>query len=119
MARLLLAFTLLTLLCVSANAQSIRLEAEHYVASHDQGGVAIYVTTCSGASGGRAVEGFDFPGDWIEVVLTVGQNYSFSDKLRSGGNSGEESELQSTIFGASPLGEDQFSTFHTVGMGIG
>jgi hypothetical protein len=117
--RVSLVVILLTLLCVSANAGPIIIQAESYVASHDEGGLEINVVDCSGAGGGQAVEGFDFPGDWIEIILIVDENESFSDNLRSGGDLGQESELRSTVFGAGPLGEDLVSTFNTVGLGIG
>jgi hypothetical protein len=119
--RLLMGLIFVALFFASANAQSIRVEAESYiyVAYHDEGGVALNVVSCSGASGGQAVEGFDFPGDWIEVILEVPENGSFCDSLRSGGLTAHECDLQSTVFGAGPLGEDLVSAFHTIGEGIG
>ena len=119
MAKLLLGVILITLLCVSANAQTIIVEAENYVASYDQGGVAIYVTSCSGASGNLAVEGFDFPGDWIEVIVTFPENGTYCDSLRSGGLSGYVSKQRSTMYRAGPVGEDLVSPFETLGAGIG
>ncbi len=80
---------------------------------------AIYVTACSGASGGYAVEGFDFPGDWVELILETYENESRVDRLRSGGDLGVASQLRSTIFGGGPLGEDLVSDFATMGAGIG
>lgn len=119
MARLLIALLLVTLLCASVNAQAIIVEAEDYVASYDAGGTAIYVTACSGASGGYAIEGFDHPGDWIEIVLNIGENESRYDWLRSAGDDGKTSDLRSTIYGAGPAGEDHVSDFSTQGLGIG
>ena len=119
MVRLLLGLILIALLCLSAHAQTIIVEAESYIAHHDEGGNAIYRASCSGASGGEVVEGFDFPGDWIEMILNVPDNGSFADSLRSGGLLNAESDLQSTVFGAGPSGEDLVSAFHTVGQGIG
>jgi hypothetical protein len=119
MVRLLVALFLILLLSLSASAQTILIEAESYVAANDVGGVVIYKTSCSGASGGIAVEGFDYPGDWIEVILDVGENGSFEDFLRSGGYASTESDVQATIFGGGIMGEDLVSPFHTIGMGIG
>lgn len=119
MARLSLALVLIPLVCLQANAQAIVVEGESYVASHNEGGDPISVVGCAAASGGQAVEGFDFPGDWIEVVLGIAENGAFTDRLRSGGDAGEESDIRSTVFGADPLGQDLVSVFHTVGMGIG
>ena len=102
----------------AASAQGVIIEAETFVASHDEGGGMIYVTSCTAASQGLAVEGFDYPGDWIEVVLTVETNGSYADVLRSAGLDGLESTVRSTVYGCGPAGEDLVSTFYTVGMGI-
>jgi len=117
--KMLMVFTLMVVVCASASAQPIILEAESYIASHDEGGAAIYVTACGAASGGLAIEGFDFPGDWIEVALVLGENKSMTNRIRSGGDVGTATDLQSTIFGAGPLGEDLVSAFPTQGVGIG
>jgi hypothetical protein len=119
LARLLVVAVILAALSSSAVAQSIIIEAESFVASHDEGGTAIYITSCGAASGGKAVEGYDYVGDWIEVVLNVGSAGSFTDSLQSAGLYLEESDHQSTVFGAGPVGEDLISTFHTIGEGIG
>ena len=119
MARLLLVLFFLALLSLTASAESIWVEAETFTASYDAGGLGIYVTGCSGASGGQAVEGFDYPGDWIELKLTIGENGAFTDSLRSGGLSMEESDIRATVFGAGPVGENLVSDFHTLGYGIG
>jgi hypothetical protein len=114
-----LALIFVALLSFAASAESIWLEAEDYTASHDEGGLAIYVTGCIAASQGLAVEGFDFPGDWIELNLTLPENGSFVDSIRSGGLSEAESDLRSTIYRAGPSGEDVVSPFHTIGYGVG
>lgn len=102
-----------------ASAEIIMIEAEDYVASHDIGGAVIQTVSCSAASGGEAVEGFDTPGEWIEVVLNVSHVGSYADWIRSAGLTGYESDLQSTVFGGGPGGADLVSTYHTVGLGIG
>jgi len=117
--KMLMVFTLMVAVCASANAQPIILEAESYIASHDEGGSAIYVTACGAASGGLAIEGFDFPGDWIEVALLLGQNKSMANRIRSGGDVGVSTDLQSTVFGAGALGEDLVAPYPTKGVGIG
>ena len=119
MARLLLVLIFVVLLSFTASAESIWVEAEAYTASYDAGGLTIYVTGCSGASGGMAVEGFDFPGDWIELKLTIAENAAFTDSLRSGGLLAEESDIRCTVFGAGPVGEDLVSDYHTIGYGVG
>ena len=112
-------FWCITLLASVVCAQAIIVEAESYVASNDIGGIVIYVTACSGASGGRAVEGFDTPGEWIEVVVNVPVAGSYADSIRSAGLLNYESDLGSTIFSGGPGGTDLNSAYHTLGMGIG
>ena len=119
MIRLLLIFGMVLILCLPANTEVIRIEGESYVASHDEGGVAIYITACSGASGGLAIEGFDYPGDWIEFAIDVSEAGSYADTLRSGGLTAQASDHQTTVVAAGPSGEDLNSPFHTLGEGIG
>ncbi|HVP58779.1 MAG TPA: hypothetical protein VMU02_11855 [bacterium] len=110
---------ILVLLCSASGAYAIIIEAESYVASYNAGGDAIHIVTCTAASGGLAVEGFDTPGDWIEVVLNVPQVYGYVDSLRSAGETGYQSDIRATVFGANPDGGDILSYYHTLGEGIG
>jgi hypothetical protein len=100
-------------------ARAVTVEAENFIASYNAGGEEIYWLSCSGASGGRAVEGVDTAGDWIEIAVDIPETYGYADTLRSAGNTLEESNFQVTIPGACPGGGDASSTYHTVGMGIG
>jgi hypothetical protein len=115
----LLVTTLTCLLVGGAAAQSIIIEAETYVASHNEGGEPITVAFCGAASGGRAVDGYDWPGDWIEVLLTVDENGAFADSMRSAGLRNEVSTHRSTVYGGGPVGENLVSDFTTIGLGIG
>ena len=94
------------------------IEAEGFVASHNVGGDPIVEVSCGAASGGKAVEGFDYPGDWIEVVLVMDANGSFADTLRSAGLLDSVCTHRATIYGCGPSGEDLVSSFQTVGLGI-
>jgi hypothetical protein len=109
----------LALLVSASGAQAIVVEAESYVASYNAGGDPIYVVSCTAASGGLAVEGFDMPGDWIEVVLNVPEIYGYADSLRSAGDTNVQSDIRTTVFGADPDGGDVLSYYHTIGQGIG
>ncbi|MFZ1947096.1 MAG: hypothetical protein WAW06_06085 [bacterium] len=104
---------------LATSAQAVTAEAENFIASYNAGGEEIYWLGCSGASGGRAVEGVDTAGDWIEIAVDVPTTYGYADTLRSAGNTLEESYFQVTIPGACPGGGDVVSTYHTVGLGIG
>jgi hypothetical protein len=116
--KLLLVAWLVCVLGGAAVAGDIIVEAEAYLASHNEGGAPIQKVTCGAASGGEAVEGFDYPGDWIEVTVTIG-NGSFTDKIRSAGLFDSTSLHQSTVYGAGPAGDDLISHFTTYGLGIG
>jgi hypothetical protein len=108
------------LLAFPLSASTIVLEAEDYVAYHNAGGSAMYVTGCSGASGGYAVEGYDAVGDWIEVLWDVSESGSYTDTLRTAGATyGLWSDHTATLFGAGPAGNNLVSSFSTYGLGIG
>jgi len=62
-----------------------RIEAEDCTAWGDLGGVPIVVGHCGGAFGGKAVKGMDYPGDWITIPVTLGENTCLSDSLRNRG----------------------------------
>lgn len=113
-----LVLSILALTAPAAYAVPIILEAEDYVGSFNVGGDPIYVTLCSGASGGYAVEGYDFPGDYIELEVDITQAGDYDDILRSGGELYVYSEhfARYRIKGGSTF---NYATFSTMGMGIG
>jgi hypothetical protein len=106
------------LVAAAANAHDVLVEAEAFTASHNEGGSSILSVYCGAASGGMAVEGLDYPGDWIEVPLTI-WNGSFTDSIRSAGLLDSASTLGSVVIGAGPGGTDLASIFSTYGLGIG
>jgi hypothetical protein len=72
-------------------ASVISVEAEDLYWFGDIGGQPISVSTIdcdSLTSGGKAVEGLDYPGDWIEVLLSVPEPILFRDSLCSAGDVG-------------------------------
>ena len=119
MLKSLLVMLALILLPASSYAHEIALEAEDYTGSFNTGGESIYVTACAGASGGYAVEGFDSPGDWIEVTLTTPQLGAYADTLRSAGLYGYESDMRITIMNGAEGGGDIESYYSPLGLGIG
>jgi hypothetical protein len=106
------------LTATNAHAHDIIVEAEDFVASHNEGGAVIQWVACTAASGGKALEGLDYPGDWIELTLVI-WNGSFTDSIRSAGLPDSASTLRSLVSGAGPAGGDLNSVFSTYGMGIG
>ena len=57
-------------------------------ASVNAGGNPIQIVSCSAARGGQAVDGLDAAGDYIEWDLTLTQEFTFRDSLRSAGTIG-------------------------------
>jgi hypothetical protein len=110
---------IIMLISSSASAQSIIVEAENYLTYYNAGGTTIYVTSCSAASGGLAIEGFDWTGDWIEYAVNIPVAGAYADSVRAAGLIAVESEFQSTIFGGAPGGGNLVSTFNMLGLGIG
>lgn len=119
MTKLLALANLFAIFLVPAVAFALVLEAENYIDSHDEGGVSIYVTSCTAASGGLAVEGFDAVGDWIDLSVDLAEAGSFVDTLRSAGLLEAESDVRATYLSAGPNGSDLTSNYHTLGFGIG
>lgn len=115
----LLVFACLIVLGVGTAQADIVVEAENFVNHYNAGGLDIVWVSCSGASGGRAVEGFDTTGDWIEIAVNVPETYVYVDSLRSAGELDAESDIELKIFGAEPGGTDVTSGYHTIGLGIG
>lgn len=119
MHRLLAVLAAAFLLPACTYAHQITVEAETYTASFNTGGEAIYITECPAASGGYAVEGFDSPGEWIEVSLTISVLGAYTDTLRSASELDYEGDTRITIAGGAPDGGDLESYYHTMGVGIG
>jgi hypothetical protein len=119
--RILIVLVVLAVAVLAATAASaaVKVEAESYVASYNIGGNGIGIVSCSAASGGYAVEGFDVVGEWIEMMVTIPETYGYADTLRSAGEYGVESDIAMAIFSAYPGGGDVSSAYHTVGEGIG
>jgi hypothetical protein len=76
-----------------AAAAGLRFEAEDALTLgrvHNAGGDQDTVPkACSGASGGMAVEGLDFWGDWIEFDLELQAPFVFRDSVRCAALSGQ------------------------------
>jgi len=115
----LVAVACLIILSAGTAQAAIVVEAENFGNHYNAGGNDIAWVSCSAASGGRAVEGFDTTGDWIEIAVTVPDTYVYVDSLRSAGLAGAESDVELKIFGAEPGGTDVTSGYHTIGLGIG
>ena len=69
-------------------AETLTIEAEAYSGSSDVGGDPIHVTSCTGASGGLAVDGLDTAGEALAWQFELDREFSFIDSLRTAGDSG-------------------------------
>lgn len=113
-----LIFSFTALLVSAAFADTIILEAEDYVASYNAGGDPIYVTYCSGASGGYAVDGYDTAGDYIELRVVLDMAAEYDDTLRSAGLLYEFSQHR-TRFRREGSATFAYSSYMTYGYGLG
>lgn len=102
-----------------ASAYTVILQASDYIATHNAGGGEFYTTPCGGATNGLGVEGYDYPGDWIELKLVISQESGYLDSLRTAADDAALGDHILTVFdsGGVPLG--QTSYFRTEGLGIG
>lgn len=64
------------------------LEAEDATDWLDVGGSSIQIVACSAARGALAVDGVDWPGDWIAWDLSLTEDFYFRDSLRTAGSIG-------------------------------
>ena len=119
MLRMLVVLVAVGLLPACTSAHDITVEAESYTTFYDVGGDPLTRTYCSAASGGEAVEGFDWVGEWIEVTLSTPEVGAYADTLRSAGLYGIQSDVRIIIYGAGQGGETLVSYYTPVGLGIG
>ncbi len=103
----------------AASAYTVVLQASDYIASHNAGGADFYITPCGGATNGLGVEGYDYPGDWIELKLAITSGGTYRDSLRTAADDEAEGDHLITLFGpgGEPVGAP--SACRTVGLGIG
>lgn len=103
---------------VPASAYTVVLQASDYIASFNAGGADYYTTPCGGATNGIGLEGYDAPGDWIELKLVISQESSYRDSLRTAADDLTQGDHRVTVFG--PGGETVgTSSYLTQGLGIG
>ena len=74
-------------------------ELEGFVDSYDdeQGGSLIKTQGCSEASGGMMVKGMDYPGEWIEVPITVPESGNYEVILQYATLAGDSLEARLTF----------------------
>ena len=118
MIRMLSMLFIIAVLAPTVDGQSVIVEAETFVAWHNEGGIAFDITACGSASGGYALEGLDYIGDWVEIVVDIPEMGAYADSLRSAGLTGVQSQLLATVFSAGPEGGNLTSDYHTTGYGI-
>ena len=119
--RIVLCLVLLVATSGWATAETIRLEAENLVNSYDHiGSVPITSVPCGGASGGRAIEGFDIEGEWIELRLVLDRPVDCLYGIQSAGNLGEVRQYSVAFLPASGQSASPQGTLMTPpGSGIG
>lgn len=63
---------------------SFTVELEDYTEGHDdeQGSMLLRFERCSLASGGYMVKGLDYPGEWIEVPVSIAEAGTYEVTLR-------------------------------------
>jgi hypothetical protein len=101
-------------------AETIRLEAEDFVASHDVGGIRIYARSCTAASQGLAVDGLDMEGEWMELRLELASPTAFLHGLQTAGDVGLTRTFAVDFRPQSDQGTSLTDTLTTIpGSGIG
>ena len=97
---------------------SITVEMEDFLTFYDDGGSKSGIVTCSGASGGKAVEGFDVVGDYMTFQVSFEVPGRYSAALRQAAPYGAHNQVEMSLEGAGPDGSDQEALFDIEGEGI-
>jgi hypothetical protein len=114
-----LALVAALLAATTGSASTVVIQASDYIASYNAGGADFYTTPCGGATNGLGVEGYDYPGDWIELKMVIGKAGAYRDSLRTAADDESEGDHLVTVFAAGGVPVGAPSPHHTVGLGIG
>lgn len=115
-----LAFTItaLAVTAVPCQAAGLRVEVEDLTTFYNYSGTTIGTVSCSGASGQFAIQGVDFPGEWIEIPFTLTSTVAFVDSLRSSGYTNERRQFSVHFISEGNLQSAPGDTT-TTGLGLG
>ena len=99
-------------------ADGLRVEAENLTDFYNYSGTTIGTVSCSAASGRLAIQGVDFPGEWIEIPFTLTSAVAFVDSLRSSGYTNERRQFSVHFISEGNLQSAPGDTA-TTGLGLG
>ncbi len=104
----------------TVRAEDMRLASDDVFTWGDLGGITIQHANCEGALDGRAIDGLDLPGEWIQWHLTLTEPFCFVDSLHSAGTTDVVREFV-TEYISDPLWETagQDTVFTAPGAGVG
>ncbi len=98
-----------------------KVELEDYTASYNdaRGGSFISAYYCSKASGHHMVKGLDYPGEWIEVPLSVPAYGTYDVVLRYAALAGDTLRATVTLEGCAPSPPPEVDFVMDQGAGLG
>jgi hypothetical protein len=104
----------------TVRAEDMRLVSDDVFTWGDLGGITIQHANCEGALDGRAIDGLDLPGEWIQWHLTLTEPSCFVDSLHSAGTTDVVREFV-TEYISDPLWETaaRDTVFTAPGSGVG
>jgi hypothetical protein len=111
------AFVLSLSIPISAYSTKLKIEGESYTSTHDIAGNPIMSGDVGGCSGGYALLGMDWPGEWVNYVVTFDTLGYYSTSVVCKGSAGITCTLKATFFPIMP-GESQSVFYSFVGSGI-
>jgi hypothetical protein len=94
------------------------IEAETYIASNDLQPDSIRAALGDGCSGQMMLLGLDFPGEWVEYALTIGEFGTWSVGLRARGDESRAYTFRFTFTGAQSGTSTVYDVYY-VGQGYG
>lgn len=109
----------LSLAVTVAVAEDQRLVSDDVYTWGDLGGIVLTHSGCDGSLDGRAIDGFDMPGEWIAWHLTLTEPFCFVDSLRTAGRKDDVRHFR-TEFILDPTMEtaSQDTVLTTPGLGL-
>jgi hypothetical protein len=91
---------------VSGTPKPFDVELEDYTAYLDLGGHTVEVAYCGAASNGKAVEGLDLAGEYVEVPVRVPGTGTYAAYVYYSTNSGTSLDVRVTMTDAGPVPQE-------------
>jgi hypothetical protein len=111
-------FLALILLSAPVSSQTVMIEAESYISSHDIDYGIIDGVPGPGCSGGDMLVGLDYPDEWVKYNVSISPYGEYAVSMKCRGDLGVQYRLQ-LAFLPEQVGIGQTVSFQFTGAGYG